>query len=341
MSATHAKGGSLEKTVLEYADLLVSSGGGSIARYMTSDGVSDDPEHRGGMSEVRKALASLGHRGFIARLWTVKDLRLEVIAADDAIEVNISYPAEAESRPELAEWVAVMARVARGSIDFTGFQDVVVGRRPSAYTKFAPSPPLARRYHLVTVTDEEVADAYDDPASYWSAWERVEPIGKIKVCTRGLRDLDEVSWMARTFESQMALARAAKPGRTDYPTKPHWDDAFAPWWKYGDLNQELAGFPALSPNGYDAETHTLEVVGYVSRSPLEQGGPEPRHVLIRELLEMRAIAQKKRDGQGRAVDAVNVVFLEEWMARSERRPLLDAGINVFYLDKQKGRVRVE
>jgi hypothetical protein len=38
-------------------------------------------------------------------------------------------------------------------------------------------PPLAKSSYAVTVTDAEVADAYEDPAVFWRAWEKIEPYG--------------------------------------------------------------------------------------------------------------------------------------------------------------------
>jgi hypothetical protein len=37
---------------------------------------------------------------------------------------------------------------------------------------------------------------------------------------------------------------------------------------------------------------------------------------------------------------VNVVWPERWMAMSERRPLLDVGAKVFYMDGDKQRIPV-
>jgi hypothetical protein len=36
------------------------------------------------------------------------------------------------------------------------------------------------------------------------------------------------------------------------------------------------------------------------------------------------------------VDTVRIVFPEEWMARRERRPLLDVGARVFFMDRKTG-----
>jgi hypothetical protein len=46
-------------------------------------------------------------------------------------------------------------------------------------------------------------------------------------------------------------------------------------------------------------------------------------------------ARKDRDGH--PVDTVRVVFAEEWMAHRERRPLLDVGARVYFMDRNTGR----
>ena len=60
-------------------------------------------------------------------------------------------------------------------------------------------------------------------------------------------------------------------------------------------------------------------------------------MLIREIHEVRALVKAKQDREGRPVDTVRIVFLEEWMARRERRPLLDVGARVFFMDPKTGR----
>jgi len=50
---------------------------------------------------------------------------------------------------------------------------------------------------------------------------------------------------------------------------------------------------------------------------------------------VRWIVGSKQDRAGNPVDCVRIVFLEEWMAR-ERRPLLDVGARVFFMDRKTG-----
>jgi hypothetical protein len=138
----------------------------------------------------------------------------------------------------------------------------------------------------------------------------------------------------------MHLARIAKPRQTMYFAPWHGPQsaAFAPWWEYGDIiADERAGYPALSFVGYNPATRTVEYAGFCTNTDIAKGGPDPRHVLIREIHEVRALVKAQKDREGRPVDTVRIVFLEEWMARRERRPLLDVGARVFFMDPKTGR----
>ena len=225
-------------------------------------------------------------------------------------------------------WLRRMVELAREATKLPGYRSVAVSRHQSTMSSFVPEPPIAAANHVVVTTDAEVAAAYDDPALFWKMW-KVEPLGDRKLCTRALDDIEEDKWLARTFESTMALVRGAKPKRTVY-NKPYWEPEFAAWWEFGDLDDEKAGNPALAPIGYDETDRCYDLTGFITKTPLQRGGPEPRHVLIREIYEVRRLARGKKDPKGRPIEAVRIMFPEEWMAYQERRPLLDAGARVFY-----------
>ena len=87
----------------------------------------------------------------------------------------------------------------------------------------------------------------------------------------------------------------------------------------------------LAPEGYDEETRSYVFTGFITKTPLEKGGKEPRRVMLPEIYMLRQLMLKKKDKQGRPVDYTKVVFGEEWMARQERRPLQDNGARVFFL----------
>jgi hypothetical protein len=233
-------------------------------------------------------------------------------------------------------WLARLVGILRDAPTFPGLQSAVVERQQSSLSSFVPEPPLAGANHALLTTDARVAESYDDPAAFWRMW-KVEPIGSWKVCTRALSDIDEIDWLARTFESTMALVRAAKPRLTKYGPA-YWEPEMRTWWEFGDYHDEKGGFPALAPGDYDEATHTYDMIGFITKTPLQKGGEERRHVLVREIHYVRDMVRGKRDPAGRPVEAVRITFLEEWMARQERRPLLDAGARVYFRGNKTGEL---
>jgi hypothetical protein len=249
-----------------------------------------------------------------------------------------------EATPQ-AGWMETMAKLCVASASIPGLQYQEL-ERATTWADFAPQPPLAGCNHIVTVTDAMVAAAYSDTSSlphswqgsFYDCWDRVERVGDQRVCIRALDKLDVEQWLAATFETTMHLARLAKPKRTRYLPPGNVRPAFAAWWEYGDLiDEEKAGYPALTFTGYDPTTRTVEYAGFCTDTRVSQGGPDPRHVLIREIHSVRALVKAKKDPDGRPVDTVRIVFMEEWMARRERRPLLDAGARVFFMDRNTGK----
>lgn len=293
----------------------------------------------GSKTALRDDLSKTGKNPHFARFVLENELEFAIHRGKHAYEIEVTHPSEGQNRKEWESWVAALVSISKEVIGTPGFEYLSVTRVPRVVTQFVPSPPLARTHHVVTVTDAEIADAYDDAEAFHTAWDKIETIKGLKYCVRALDALDEISWLARTFESQMDMARCAKAGGTDYARRVDWDPRIAPWWEYGDLNEEKAGFPALTPISYDEKTKTVEMTGYISKTPLDKGGPEPRHVLVREIYDIRDILEEKRDGDGREIETINVVWPEKWMATSEKRPLLDVGANVFYAEGKK-RVRV-
>src|SRR5690606_29706461 len=137
------------------------------------------------------------------------------------------------------------------------------------------------------------------------------------------------------IDDTMELARHARPKLTWYSNDPYWYAGYAPWWEPGDPQDEKAGFPALTLVGYIAESKTVEFTGYVAKGRLHEGD-EPRHVVITEIHAVRELVARKQTDDGRPVETVRIVFPEEWMARQERRPLLDVGARVYYMDGTTG-----
>ena len=321
-----------------YKCCLQEAGFGKIVRYSVAGMRGKDVS--GSQDDLEQKIARLGAEEAHYFAMLTKD-KTELtfsrgLGGRPTWHIEGRYPSETVPK---VQWVEAMAKLAITAARIPGLQHQALARHEQAWAQFPPLPPLARCNHIVTVTDSEVADAYDDPVSFWRCWDRIEQVGDLRVCLRGLHDLDDEAWLARTFESTMHLARTAKPRQTIYSAPWHGPQsaAFAPWWEYGDIiADERAGYPALSFVGYAPSTRTIEYAGFCTNTDIAKGGPDPRHVLIREIHEVRALVKAKKDREGRPVDTVRIVFAEEWMARRERRPLLDVGARVFFMDPKTG-----
>jgi hypothetical protein len=280
----------------------------------------------GGIAALKARLDKTKNVGAVS-FRDVEGSRVSLVQDDDDgswwVQISRGYKTISES------WLATLVAITREAPSFPGLRSAAVERQATSMTTFVPEPPIAAANHAVLVTDAQVAAAYDDPKTFWKMW-KVESIGTWKLCTRALDDIDEDRWLARTFESTMALVRAARPGLTKYGVA-RWKPEMAAWWEFGDYHDEKAGYPALAPLDYDEATRTYDMIGFITKTPLEKGGEEPRHVLVREIYFVRDLVRSKRDPAGRPVETVRITFDEEWMARQERRPLLDAGARVFYL----------
>lgn len=248
------------------------------------------------------------------------------------VEVSRDRPTE--------EALLALVKLARATIAMPEFHYTYIARDGGGAMEFVPLPPLARSFHLVTTNEAQVAERYDDPQVFWRVWETVEQLGELRLCIRHLDALEEEDWLARTFDDTMELARHALPKLTWYAKNPGWYPGYAPWWEPGDPQDEKAGYPALTFVGYTAETRTLDYTGFVARGRLHESDGTPRHVLIKEIHEVQRPLVRGKTREGQPVDTVRVVFAEEWMARQERRPLLDVGARVFYADGAGGVVEV-
>jgi hypothetical protein len=318
-----------------YARCFDAAGFGGIVGYSVAG--MDAKIVAGTQITLEATLRKLGPRkAHFFEMMFDDDTRVTLSRQGDPERWQVWAPSKSETDPDAA-WLKKIVAVATTAVKFEGFDFATVSRS-RIWQHFTPQPPLARTNHLVTVTEQGVAECYENPAYFWSVWDRIEKIGDQRVCIRALDALDDHAWLARTFEQTMELARLAAPGLTLYEHPGDVDEAFGPWWDEGDIQDEKAGYRALELVGYDADTRTVEYTGLVSRKPLIEGGPEARHVLMREILEIWLLVQGEQLEDGRPVAAVRVVFPEPWMAQQERRPLLDVGAKVFYLDRETGEL---
>src|SRR5215813_13956408 len=183
---------------------------------------------------------------------------------------------------------------------------------------FAPAPPHAMPGHVLFIAERaEIERDYVDPHVYWSAWEQATELGNGRILlTRALGIVDEVEYKRRTYPAAWAMARAARPGLTQY-THHQLNELTA-------SERELVntGEPTLTQLGYHADEQWLEFTAMV---------PDGAHILPSEIFLLRDLMVGKKVPDGRPLQSVRVTFPKRAMAEREARLLHDIGVNVLYL----------
>lgn len=317
-----------------YADAVRDAGRGQIVEYTVADRAG---WRTGGWVDLEKQLKRLGPETDYFLMRVTDGTKVLGTRDDDTGRWDVKVTAP---EPPPQDCLDAMTALTRAALALPAFVHAELQRLPGGATAFMPSPPIAGMNHVVTTTEAEVADAYDDPAIFWKAWTNVEKHGELRLCTRALDALEEEDWLEDTHLSTMELARAARPKRTQYQNAV-WLDWTQPWWAFGDIQDERAGYPALKPASYDSEAGIVEYTGFITKRPLREGGADPRHVLIAEIHAVRKLLVFNKTPDGQPVRVVRVVFAEEWMAWQERRPLLDVGAEVYFRNDAGHMVAIE
>lgn len=178
-----------------------------------------------------------------------------------------------------------------------------------------PEVPVAgTRSQVLITTDEEVAAGYDDPSAFWrDGWEDSERFGKYTLCIRAMGAADGPALLAQILDRQWALGRAARPGRIKY---------YLPVVKDSERDIYRSGERTLGMAGLDPKTGKLEMTCAIL---------DDRHVAGWEILDLWNVLDD-RELDGNPILGARVVFVDEAVARRERRPLIAAGAEVFAYD---------
>ena len=187
-------------------------------------------------------------------------------------------------------------------------------RTEGAGMRCLPEVPLVEDASRLAATNRAEVDAsYESPDAFWKAgWTQVaEREGQI-LLARALDVATGTSPLMRIIDDQWAMARAAKPGLTDYK-RPEVHPAEKPVFE--------AGAARLEAVGYSADEQLLEYSCVLERD---------EHLRGWEIFALANIVKQGAASDGRVVKTVRIVFLDEWAARQERRPLLDVGCRVFF-----------
>lgn len=166
---------------------------------------------------------------------------------------------------------------------------------------------------MMVVSRDEVGHSYPDPEAYWRSWDTQRPLrdGRVLV-TRALHVLDERDYKRAVYPRIWELVYAAAPGScSGFDVADLWPQDLA----YFD---EGEGF--LRQLGYDPREQSIEFTAAV---------PAGEHLRPREIMLW---ARHRRNGRlptGEPLKRVKFTFVDAAMAAREKRPLLDAGIEVW------------
>jgi hypothetical protein len=189
-------------------------------------------------------------------------------------------------------------------------------RRQGGGGDFIPTVPVAnKKTHLVLTTNSEVEQSYDQAEVFWKAgWSSIEEYGAKYLLLRGMNAIENLSFLSEVLPHQWDMARTAKPGLIKY---------YRPNPQPEEMEIFNAGEPRLNRVGYVKTEQLVEYTCYV----------EPdEHIQGWEIYKIRDLIKAGSLEDGRKVDGVRIVFPNCEMAEREKRPLLDVGAKVFYLN---------
>ena len=181
-----------------------------------------------------------------------------------------------------------------------------------------PRVPMVDARTRITVTNrEQVERNYDDPEAFWAAgWTKVAEHRGQHLLVRGGEARFGPDFLSAIIDDHWAMGRAAKSQRTRY-SKPYI------------ITEEkeifCSGEKRLHFIGYAEDEKLMEY-----SCALNPG----EHIHGWEIYGLFDIVTEKKTRDGSPVKTVRIVFLDEWAARQEKRPLLDIGCRVYHYDDE-------
>lgn len=104
--------------------------------------------------------------------------------------------------------------------------------------------------HVLLTSRTEIDAAYGDHAAFASAWDSVEELGSLLLCTRALDAVANPDFLRHVLCGHLALARAARRGQARLPT---------PRYEVGERELLAAGEPTLRESSYHRPTEVYEL----------------------------------------------------------------------------------
>ena len=209
----------------------------------------------------------------------------------------------------MRRWLAHALVIARHLVPALPTLAAEVVRSPSAGGFFIPEPPIARMRHLWMTSDAQIAEYYGAELRVFErAWDETHSSGNHKIVIRAADRVTEPQWVESVLDGQLRLARAAQAGQT------LWHRAVLTDW-----NRHWLAAPHASLNfvGYDPSRERVEFTAVTSG----------RGLAIGELQMLHELHATGRDGAGRPVRTIDVVYLDADAAKPDLVPLTDLAIS--------------
>ncbi len=213
------------------------------------------------------------------------------------------------------DWDAVMsvatsmARALAPHVDW-----LLLSRHHSDGPTCLPDAPLLRYHgHVLVATPDLIRSRYEANPLDWPEGIAVENIGGRIVAARALEAASDLDYLRIALPQNWALARQARSGAVRYGGPPDTAQTEI----YG------AAPASLHAVGYDPRSQSLEYSCFL----------EPCcHLAGWEIDALRWRLERGVLDTGEPLHEVHVVFADRTMAEREKRPLLDAGVKVLYME---------
>jgi hypothetical protein len=228
----------------------------------------------------------------------VTDVSLDLHELDPAHAVELLHLLHSFTRAELGLGLVEKAELSRTGSQIDCF----------------PLAPIVRNRHLFA-TKTPVDEYYAAPDALESCPDlTVEQLGAHVLVTRALDAISDRDFVTIALPQAWHLARAAKPAVVTYGGQPS-----------PELQDIYKAAPRrLEPVGYDAGRALAEYACYL----------EPdEHIAGWEIDGLHRMLRDKKFTDGRAVREVRVAFANRVQAEREKRPLLDGGVKVVYVER--------
>ena len=177
---------------------------------------------------------------------------------------------------------------------------------------------------MMFVNQKQIESRFDRPEVFWNAgWDIKEQYGDRYLLGRCLdmhKYFDDYSYLSHILFDQWNMVRASKPGWTKfYHAQPEESELF------------YSGEPRLNIANYYEESKTLEYSCNLKEDQYIQGW---------EIFKIWIMLNKGQMKDEREVKSVRVAFTDKETAEREKRPLLEAGAKVIYMNEKGEEVEI-